>query len=190
MIVVDVETTGLDSKRNSIVSIGALEFQDPENQFYQECIIWPGAEIEQGALDINGFREEHIKKNKPTLEQTMKGFVEWTKNIPAKIIAGQNPGFDRGFLENSAERYDIEWSIGRRTIDLHTLCYAHMMRRRMERKINSDEIMEYVGIPAEPKPHIALNGALWEAEAFSRIIHKNNLLSMFSEYPIPSYLKE
>jgi hypothetical protein len=48
-----------------------------------------------------------------------------------------------------------------------------------------EEITTYVGIPTEPHPHLALNGALYEAEAFSRLLHHKNLLPQFSQYPIP-----
>ncbi len=50
--------------------------------------------------------------------------------------------------------------------------------------LDSDAVMTYVGIPTEPKPHIALNGALWEAEAISRLLYQKNLLSQFEQYPI------
>ena len=46
MIVVDVETTGVDARKNSIVSIGAVDFENQKNQFYGECKIWEGAEID------------------------------------------------------------------------------------------------------------------------------------------------
>ena len=78
MIVVDVETTGVDSKKNSIVSIGAIDFSNPQNQFYQECRVWEGAEIAQQALYINGFTKEQITdKNKPTLKEAIESFIKW-----------------------------------------------------------------------------------------------------------------
>jgi len=45
--------------------------------------------------------------------------------------------------------------------------------------------MEYVGIPAEPKPHNALRGAKWEAEVFMRLLYNKNLFPEFKEFEIP-----
>ena len=58
MIIIDVETTGLDPERCSLVSIGAVDFSCPERQFYGECQAWDGAEVSADALAINGFTKE------------------------------------------------------------------------------------------------------------------------------------
>ena len=63
MIVVDVETTGLYPNKNSIVSIGAVDFLNPVNTFYQECRIWRGAKISDQALEVNGFTKKQITSN-------------------------------------------------------------------------------------------------------------------------------
>jgi len=39
MIVADIEATGLDPRKHSILSIGAVDFEHPERQFYGECRI-------------------------------------------------------------------------------------------------------------------------------------------------------
>jgi len=196
MIIVDVETTGIDPEKHSIVSIGALDFLNPENQFYQECRIWDEAEIMKEALKINGFSEEEIKDpKKKTLEETIKNFIEWTMGIKEKVLAGENPSFDKDFLKNSAQRFGIDWMPSYRTIDLHSLCYTHYLRRGLKppmkdgrTDLNADKIFEYTGLPKEPKPHNALTGAKMEAEALSRLIYGKNLLKEFEEYPIPDYL--
>ena len=196
MIIVDVETTGLNPEKNSIVSIGAIDFLNPLNQFYEECRIWRDAEIVQKALDINGFTKEEIRSpNKKRLEKIIKDFLMWTKNIRDITIAGENPAFDRDFLYNSAERYGINLNIGHRTIDLHSVCYTHFLRRGLispkknkRSKLNADKIFEYVGLYAEPRPHKAITGAKMEAEAFSRLIKGEFLLEEFRKYPLPNYL--
>ena len=197
MIVVDVETTGVDSKKNSIVSIGAIDFSNPQNQFYQECRVWEGAEITQQALYINGFTKEQITdQNKMSLEEAVKKFIVWMGNIAEQTLAGENPSFDRDFLRNSIEKYKINYLIGHRTIDLHSICYQHHLKKEFRPPIrdsrtdlNLDGILKYSGLPEEPKPHHALTGAKMEAEAFSRLIYGKNLLPEFEKYSVPDYLK-
>ncbi len=197
MIVVDVETTGVDSKKNSIVSIGAIDFSNPQNQFYQECRVWEGAEITQQALYINGFTKEQITdQNKMSLEEAVKKFIVWMGNIAEQTLAGENPSFDRDFLRNSIEKYKINYRIGHRTIDLHSICYQHHLKKEFRPPIrdsrtdlNLDGILKYSGLPEEPKPHHALTGAKMEAEAFSRLIYGKNLLPEFEKYSVPDYLK-
>lgn len=196
MIVVDVETTGLDLQKHSIVSIGAVDFSSPENQFYQECRIWDGAEVSQEALEVNGFSEEEVRDpHKKTLEEIIKEFFKWVEKVPEKTIAGQDPAFDKGFLQASAERCGIEWKLGHRTVDLHSICYFHHLKRGLtppvkegRTALNLDKITNYAGLPDEPKPHNALTGAKMETEAFSRFVYGKSLLEEFEEFPIPNYL--
>lgn len=196
MIIVDVETTGLNPQKHSIVSIGAVDFLKPENQFYQECRIWKGAEVMQEALKINGFSEEDIKNfNKNSLETIIKNFLKWIEDIKDKTLVGMNPSFDRDFLKDSIQRYGIDWTLGHRTIDLHSVCYGHFLKRKLKPLIknektdlNTDSILKYVGLPEEPKPHNALIGAKMEAEAMSRLIYGKLLLKEFEKHNIPNYL--
>ena len=60
MIVADLETTGLDSRKHSILSIGAMDFENQENTFYGECRIRENSEIDEEALRVNGFTREKI----------------------------------------------------------------------------------------------------------------------------------
>jgi DNA polymerase III epsilon subunit-like protein len=196
MIVVDVETTGLSSKYHAMVSIGAVDFENPHRQFSDECQAWEGAVISPQALEVNGFTIEAVKDiNKKPLKDMMQAFVAWISESEDQTIAGQNPSFDYSFLRSAVERTGLTWYPPRRLIDLHALCYAHHLKRGIKPPLKehgsavwSDYIMEYVGIPTEPKPHVALNGAKWEAEAFHRLIHGRNLLSEFTQYPLPQYL--
>lgn len=198
MIVLDVETTGIDWKKNSIVSIGAVDFNNPKNQFYVECQIWGGAEINEEALRINGFtREEITDCNKPSLEMAIRDFISWTENVEDLTLAGENVWFDNNFMRESAKRYDLEWIFGRRTFDLHSESYSNHLRLKKEiplnknrTNLNLDQTLKYVGLPEEPKPHNALTGAKVEAEAFSRLIYGKNFLSEFSKFEVPDYLKK
>ena len=193
MIVLDVETTGTEPTKHSLVSIGALDFNNPQDQFYAECRIWDGAHVDPVALTVNGFTEAEIRDPaKETEAEIVARFYAWLQNKQNHTIAGQNPSFDLGFVLAAGQRAGLNISLPRRTVDLHTLAYFHIVHRGLEiplknsrTNIDSDYIMAYVGIPTEPKPHKALNGAIWEAEAFARIFRDKPFLEQFVQFPVP-----
>jgi len=193
MIIVDVETTGVDEVKHSILSVGAIDFANPSNQFYEECRVFDGAHIDDEGLAVNGFtREQAVDQNKQTDEALIKHFMEWAKSSSEYTFAGQNPSFDRDFLHRAADRYHLGWPFAFRTIDQHSVCFAHMVKQGIippvinnHSDLNSDKIMQYVGIPVEPHPHNALNGAKVAAEALSRLLYDKKLLPEFEEFQIP-----
>ncbi len=192
MIVADIEATGIDYRKHSLLSIGAVEFEHPENQFYGECRMWDGASIMTDAIIVNGFTEKECRDpQKHSLEELMHNFLHWVEQCDEKTLAGQSPSFDRDFLNDSFARSHIGWHFAYRTLDLHTMAYMDMVKRGIQRKVKNDRtdistdvIFNYVGIPSEPKPHIGLNGAKYEAEAFSRLLYGKNLLPEFEKFPI------
>jgi len=193
MIVLDIETTGTNPEKHSIVQIGAVNFEHPEQIFNELCHIWDGAHMDQDSMKFIGYSEEVAKDaTKQTEEQIVTKFLAWILEQQERTIAGQNPSFDTGFIRSACARYGINNTLAHRSIDQHSIVYAHMIKRGMtppvahhHSAINSDFIMEYVGIPTEPKPHIAIYGATWEAEALSRLLYDKPLLSQFEKFPIP-----
>lgn len=192
MIVADIEATGIDYNKHSLLSIGAVDFENPERQFYGECRMWEGASIMTDALEVNGFSKENCTDTrKQSLKELMESFLQWVEQSEDKTLAGQNPSFDRDFLNNSFSRSGIGWHFSYRTLDLNSMAYMDMIRRGVpiqhknnRADLSSDIIFKYVGLPEEPKPHQGLNGAKFEAEAFSRLLYEKNLLPEFAKYPI------
>ncbi len=192
MIVADIEATGLDPKKHSILSIGAIELEHPEREFYGECRMWEGASIMTDAIAVNGFTKQECKDpRKHSLGELMQSFLHWVEQCEDKTLAGHSPSFDRDFLNDSFGRAGIGWHFAYRTLDLHTVAYVDMVKRGIptpskndRTDISSDVIFNYVGIPSEPKPHIGINGAKYEAEAFSRLLYGKNLLPEFAKFPI------
>lgn len=196
MIVIDVEASGIDAYKHSIVSVGGVDFDTPGKQFYEECRIWDGAHIMDEALAVNGFTQEQIiDANKQTPDELIKKFITWALSCGEHTFAGQNPSFDRDFLRVTAERAGINWPFAYRTLDLHSITFADMVKRGIvppvinnRTDLNSDKIMKYLGIPEETHPHNALNGAKIAAEALSRLLYGRNLLPEFKKHPIPTPL--
>lgn len=192
MIVADIEATGLDPHRHSILSIGAVDFLDPDRQFYGECRMWEGARIMSDAIAVNGFTmAECDDPQKQSLKELMENFLHWVEQCDDKTLAGQNPSFDRDFLNDSFGRAGIGWHFSYRTLDLNSMAYMDMIKRGVSVQhknsradLSTDTIFKYVGLPEEPKPHNGLNGAKYEAEAFSRLLYGKNLLPEFAQYPV------
>lgn len=196
MIVVDVEASGTEPWKHSMVSLGALDLANPSNRFYGECRIWEGAHIMDGALDVNGFTREQITDpSKSSEADLVHEFLHWSESVSEKTLAGQNVSFDRDFLKYAAERAGhTQWNFSHRTIDTHTLCYMHMIGRGLQppedrihhhSALNLDAVLNYCGIPEEPHPHNALTGALSHAEVIARLLYGRKLLPEFEAFDIP-----
>ena len=196
MIVLDVEATGVEAHKHSIVSLGALDLANPTNRFYAECQIWKGAHIMDEALAVNGFSKAEVTdKTKMTEGDLTHAFLKWSESVEERTFAGQNVSFDRDFLRYAAERAGhTNWPFAHRTIDTHTLCFMHMVKAGIvppvdpihkRSALNLDKVLNYCGIPEEPSPHNALTGALSHAEVISRLLYGKKLVPEFEQFDIP-----
>ncbi len=198
MIAIDLECSGNDASKHSMVSIGAVDIDNPSNQFYAECRMWDGAAWLQEALDVNGFTLEEITDpSKPSAEEVIVEFMEWVKTVKgAKILVAENVAFDHSFILAAAARAGLPKPFGHRCIDVHSLSVMHHLTHGKEiplqenkmSALNLDGTLNYVGIPGEPQPHNALTGAKTHAEVFARLIWGKNILDEFKQFPLPSHL--
>lgn len=192
MIVIDIEASGVDCRVHSLLSIGAVDFSEPNRQYYGECRLRDGASFMEEALAVNGFLyEEIVNPNKQTEIELVEDFLVWFQKCENHTLAGQNPHFDLSFLEQACRWGGLNMPFAKRLIDLHSIAVFHMISKGLEppiRKrrsdVDSNMIMRYVGIPEEPRPHNALNGAVWETEAFNRLFYNEGLFKDFERYQV------
>ena len=196
MIVIDIETTGIIPWKNSIIDIGAIDFNNPDNRFSGQCLIREGAEISIKSLEINGYDIKQITENNDESfvikhNDLITEFIKWTEEIDDRTPCSQNPRFDVSFLMEASQIADVQWTLGYRSIDLHTTAYNWFLINKREIDLDKytnasalslDRILEIVNLPAEPKPHKAINGASLVAEAYSRLVFRKNLLREYKSY--------
>jgi DNA polymerase III epsilon subunit-like protein len=195
MLIVDVEASGTEYGKHSIVSIGALDFDNPDRRFYGECRIWDGAHIMPEAMAVNGFTEAEITDPaKKTEGELVREFLEWSMEVKDRTLTGQNVSFDRDFIKAAAFREGLSWDLAYRTVDTHSLCWMHIIKsgknlpidpQHRRSALDLDAVLNYCGIPTEPEPHNALTGALSHAEVTSRLLYDKKLLPEFDQYSIP-----
>ena len=194
MIVLDVEGTGLNPKRDSVVSIGALDIDNPTNRFYGECRVWDGAHVHEEALAINGFTLEQVHdESKQTERELVQDFIVWAvRTVSDRTLAAQNVSYDFSFIESACDRAKLEFPFAKRTLDVHSLVWMHMVTQGLtppmehhHSNISLDVALHYCGLPSEQKPHNALTGALAHAEVISRVAYNKLLLPEYSTFIIP-----
>jgi DNA polymerase III epsilon subunit-like protein len=196
MIAVDVEGSGTEAGVHSVLSVGAVDLSNPSRQLYEECRAWDGAKIEDEALAVNGFTLKQATDNtKQSEADLVQKYIGWALECEDRTFAGQNVSYDRDFLRAAAMRAGhTPWPFAHRTIDTHTLCWMHMVKRGLvppldpEKKhsaLNLDAVLLYCGIPEEPQPHNALTGAKSHAEVISRLLWDKKLLPEFEQFAIP-----
>ncbi len=196
MLVTDCEMTGLEPTLHSILSVGAVDLENPSRQLYEECRAWEGAKIEDEALEVNGFtREQATDSTKQTEGELVHKFIAFAEGMRDTTLAGQNVFTDLYFLQAAARRAGhTAWPFAHRIIDIHTLCFEHMIKRgvtpplkegKNHSGLNLEAVALYCGMPEEPKPHNALTGAKYSAEVVSRLLYDKKLLPEFEQYEIP-----
>lgn len=195
--VLDVETTSLNPRKGAILSIGIVSYGGRPNEFYREYYPFDGAEVVDESMEINGFELDKIARSPENDPKNVVGDVRsFLKANGCSTTAGQNPSFDRGFVNAYAERYGSDFRLPIWMLDMHSVCMAYMLGNGIEipKKagiglfLSGDSILVFVGLGAEPKPHNALNGARYEFEALCRLIYGRSVLPEFSDRPVPAEL--
>lgn len=196
MLVTDCEMTGLEPTLHSILSVGAVDLDNPSRQLYEECRMWDGAKVEDEALAVNGFTlAQATDPQKQSEAELVQKFIAFADGMPDTTIAGQNVFTDTYFLQAAAKRAGhTAWPFAHRILDIHSLAWEHMVKRgltppvdatKRHSALNLDATLQYCGIPEEPKPHNALTGAKCNAEVISRLLYDKKLLPEFEQYDIP-----
>jgi len=196
MIAVDIEGSGIGPDTHSILSLGAIDMDNPSRGLYEECRAWEGAHINDEALVVNGFtKEQATDPEKQSEADLVHKFAAWAESSADRTLAGQNVSYDRDILEAAARRAGhTAWPFAHRTIDVHSLAWMHMVKRGMTPPVDADKkhsalnltaVLAYCGIPEEPRPHNALTGAKCHAETISRLLYDKKLLPEFEQYSIP-----
>ena len=197
MIVVDIETSGLDPVRCGIWQIGALELENPENTFLEESKIDPEDAIEQEALTVTGKTEQELRNpEKQSQKQLLENFFSWVSKIENKILIAHNAPFDLNFLEIKARKFNIKVPFGHRSFDLHNIASlkyfqlnGQFLIQEGKSKMDLSKVLNLCGLQDNREAHNALEDAKLEAECFSRLVYSKPLLEEFKQFPIPENLK-
>ena len=100
--VIDLETTGLDSKSDAIIEVAAIRFnKDGVDQTFQSYVN-PGRKIPRFIEDLTGISEQDVQ-SAPRIDDLNPQLQDF---IGDSVLIGHNIGFDVGFLKESGLKWD------------------------------------------------------------------------------------
>ena len=102
-VVFDLETTGLNNRKDRIVEIGAIRYSRGEITSSMNSLINPEMNIPALVSSIHGIYDKDVM-NKPVVEQILPEFLNFIEN---SVLVAHNASFDVGFIKKSLGRAEM-----------------------------------------------------------------------------------
>jgi len=166
--VADVETTGLDNRINDVIELSLHRMTDDVQKTWCIKPFNPDA-IDPDSLRINGHKREDLlhqtKEGRERYLDPVKLIVEienWTMEDGAptanRILAGQNVGFDVGFLEQmwikAKARDSFPFSVKRQLDTMQIEFFMDLCRGKFAEGYSLNNLSKKYGLKNE-KAHTA-----------------------------------
>jgi DNA polymerase-3 subunit epsilon len=159
-IIFDTETTGLDSREDRIIEIGAVELINrfPTGQTFHVFINPQGRQVHPEALAVHGISNERLA-NEPIFSDVVERFLDFIDG--AKLVA-HNANFDMGFINAELARLGQAAVDAERVVDSLALA-----RRKHPMGPNSlDALCRRYGIN---NSHRTFHGALLDSQLLAEV---------------------
>jgi DNA polymerase-3 subunit epsilon len=117
-VVLDTELTGLNAKKDSIVSIGAVRMTGPRIEIGQTFyrLVNPETALTQKSVVVHEITPSDVEK-KPGIRQALLDLLDFIGN---SMIVGHFISLDMSFINRDLRRY-FSRSLGKRFIDTSSL---------------------------------------------------------------------
>ena len=135
----DIETTGLDRRREAITEIGAVVLRDGEVCEHFTTFADPGKPLTSEIIDLTGITDEMLK-GAPSQEEALRAFVDFAAGRP---LAAHNAEFDMGFIRDGCAKYGIPFE----ATSLDTLVLSQNLLPGLG-KYKLDVVAEHLRLPA------------------------------------------
>ena len=164
IVAIDIETTGLDNERETIIEIGAVKFKGNRVEDEWSSLINPNRHISEFITGLTGIDDAMVREA-PHVRDVAHELEAFVGNLP---IVGHNIRFDLGFLQKQ-----IPFSFNE-VIDTYEL--ASILLPNASR-YNLGALGKALGI-ALPATHRALDDARATHGVFNRLFEMANELPL------------
>jgi len=167
LVVLDTETTGLNPKKDEILSIGAVIIRDNKilmNQSF-ECFVKPSANISKESIKIHHIRECDLSEAIEA-EDAIRQLLDFIGNRP---IVGYYIDFDHKMISKYTKQI-IGSTLPQPTIELSSMYYKRYRKSSSYEfvDLHFDTIMNALKLPFLGK-HDALNDAIMSAMIYLKL---------------------
>lgn len=145
IVALDIETTGVDSQRDSIIEIGAVRFNQQRIEGEWNSLINPGKPIPRHITQLTGINNAMVS-NSPYIGDVISDLEHFVSDLP---ILGHNVKFDLSFLK---EQQLFHHNTALDTYDMAAVLLPNASR------YNLGALAQALNIPA-PTTHRALADA-------------------------------
>ncbi len=167
--VVDLETTGLDPRRDEIVSFAALAVQGGRVQLESavQRLVRPQRAVSVESVRIHGLRQADLE-TAPSLDDVLD---ELLRALTGRVLVAHAVWIERAFLRPVLRRHGI--GLRRPAVDTSLLGRLWLQLRDGEspRHIGLADLCEALGVPSH-RPHTATGDALSAAQALLALATK------------------
>lgn len=167
LVVLDTETTGLNPKRDEILSIGAVLVRDNKILMHRsfERFLKPSAGISQESIKIHHIRECDLAHAIES-EDAIRQLLDFIENRP---IVGYYIGFDHQIISRYTKKY-LGVPLPNEMIELSTMYYRRYRKSSSYEFVDLkfDTIMDALHLPFLGK-HDALNDAIMSAMIYLKL---------------------
>ncbi|MGO4913362.1 3'-5' exonuclease [Leeuwenhoekiella sp. W20_SRS_FM14] len=167
-VVFDTETTGINARKDRMLSLGALEIKSNQIQLAKSLEVYVSQEIfNEEAVAIHGILRQHRNQIKISEEETVKLFLEFIGNA---VLVGHHVGFDIAIINYALKRLGAP-KLKNRFTDTGILFKrsVHLVNITNPDKVYSlDELCEELNISKNDR-HKAMGDAFITALAFLKI---------------------
>lgn len=165
----DVETTGLDASRHEIIELGLVVIDQKTLSIIDALDLKIAPEhIETAspkALEINGYAPADWE-GATSLDAAMRAYSDKTAEA---MFSAHNITFDWAFISTAFTKTGTSNHMDYHRLDLLTMAWFALRNRGAE-KLNLNAVAKFLGVPEEPLPHRAINGALLGYQVFCKLV--------------------
>ncbi len=148
-VAVDLETTGLEAKRDKIIEIGAIHVVKGREIAAFHSMVNPHRRLKEQITELTGITDDMVE-NAPDIGDIIEEFAEFCEQAP---LLGHRIMFDYSFLKRAAVNHGIPFE--KNGIDTLKLC-RHFLPEDQPKNLSA--ACEFFGIRRK-KAHRALEDA-------------------------------